>query len=140
MCTTRKNQWSRRLRLGEGKSTDDEIQRKLDQVFADGQPDRSSEQVKSQANSLNSFNSLQSSIFSTRSTIRLDSTLRGEIKQGLDNGTCWADILMTVTVSPRSDMYNRVPRSTDWLDSFWRYASALDQTGHEGWLSQMCQA
>ena len=25
-----------RLRLGEGKSTDDDIQRKLDQVFADG--------------------------------------------------------------------------------------------------------
>ena len=38
-----------RLRLGEGKATDEEIQRKLDQVFADGQPDRSSEQVKGEA-------------------------------------------------------------------------------------------
>ena len=76
-----------------GKSTDEDIQQKLDQVFADGQPDRSSEQVKGQANSLHSFNSLRSSIFSTRSTIRLDSTLRGEIKEGLDNDTCWADIL-----------------------------------------------
>ena len=35
-----------RLRLGEGKSIDDDIQRKLDQVFADGHPDRSSEQAK----------------------------------------------------------------------------------------------
>ena len=32
-----------RLRLGEGKSTDDDIQQKLNQVFADGQLDRSSE-------------------------------------------------------------------------------------------------
>ena len=32
-----------RLHLGEGKSTDDDIQRKLDQVFADGEPDRLSE-------------------------------------------------------------------------------------------------
>ena len=79
-----------RLRLGEGKSTNEDIQRKLDQVFADGQLDRSSEQVKGQANSLHSFNS---SIFATRSTIRLDSTLRGEIKEGLDNDTRWADIL-----------------------------------------------
>ena len=68
-----------RLRLGEGKSTDKKIQRQLDQVFADGQLDRSSEQVNSQANSLHSINSLHSSIFATRSTIRLDSTLRGEI-------------------------------------------------------------
>ena len=83
-----------RLRLGEGKTTDEDIQRRLDQVFADGQPDRSSEQVKSQANSLHSFNSFSSSIFSTRSTIRLDSTLRGEIREGLDNDTRWADILM----------------------------------------------
>ena len=60
-----------RLRLGEGKSTDKDIQRELDQVFADGQSDRSSEQVKGQANSLYSLNSLRSSILSTRSTIRL---------------------------------------------------------------------
>ena len=32
-----------RLRLGEGKSTDEDIQRKLDQVFAEDHPDRSSE-------------------------------------------------------------------------------------------------
>ena len=82
-----------RLRLGEGKSTDEDIQRKLDQVSADGQPDRSSEQVIGQANSLHSFNSLHSSICATRSTIRLDSTLRGEIREGLDNDTRWADIL-----------------------------------------------
>ena len=82
-----------RLRLGEGKSTDKDIQWKLDQVLAEGQPDRSSEQVKGQANSLHSFNSLRSSIFSTRSTIRLDSTLRGEIKEGLDNDTRWANML-----------------------------------------------
>ena len=62
-------------------------------MFAEGQPDRSSEQVKGQANSLHSFNSLPSSMFSTRSTIRLDSTLRGEIREGLDNDTRWADIL-----------------------------------------------
>ena len=81
------------LRLGEGKSTDDEIQRKLDYVFADGQPDRSSKQVNDQANFLHSFNYLHSSIFATRSTIRLDATLRGEIREGLDNDTRWADIL-----------------------------------------------
>ena len=86
-----------RLRLGEGQSTDDQIQRKLDEVFADGQPDRSSEQIKSQANSLHSFSS---SILSTRSTIRLDSTLRGEIKQGLDNDTRWADILIQLQSAP----------------------------------------
>ena len=89
-----------RLRLGEGQSTDEDIQRKLDQVFADGQPDRSSEQVKSQANSLHSFNSFSSSIFSTRSTIRLDSSLRGEIKEGLDNDTRWADILRQLQSAP----------------------------------------
>ena len=89
-----------RLRLGEGKSTDEDIQRRLDQVFADGQQDRSSEQIKSQANSFNSLNSLQSSIFSTRSTIRLDSSLRGEIKEGLDNDTCWADILRQLQSAP----------------------------------------
>ena len=78
-----------KLRLGEGKSTDEDIQRKLDQVFAEGHPDRSSEQINSQANSFNSLNSFSSSIFSTRSTIRLDSTLRGEIREGLDNDTRW---------------------------------------------------
>ena len=83
VCST-KESMVQRLRLGEGKSTDNDIQRKLDQVFADGQLDRSSEHVKGQANSLNS---LHSSIFVTRSTIRLDSTLRGEIKEGLDNDT-----------------------------------------------------
>ena len=89
-----------RLRLGEVKATDEDIQRKLDQVFANGQPDKSSEQVKGQANSLNSFNSLRSSIFSTRSTIRLDSTLRGEIREGLDNDTRWADILKQLQLAP----------------------------------------
>ena len=89
-----------RLRLGEGKSTDDDIQKKLDQVFADGQPDRSSEQINSQANSFNSLHSFNSSIFATRSTIRLDSTLRGEIKEGLDNDTRWADILRQLQSAP----------------------------------------
>ena len=89
-----------RLRLGEGKSIDEDIQQKLNQVFADGQPDRSSEQVKGQANSLHSLHSLRSSIFATRSTIRLDSTLRGEIKKGLDNDTRWADILRQLQSAP----------------------------------------
>ena len=69
-------------------------------MFAEGQLDRSSEQIKSQANSLNSLHSFSSSIFSTRSTIRLDSTLRGEIKEGLDNDTRWADILKQLQSAP----------------------------------------
>ena len=49
-----------RLRLGEGKSTDEDIQKKLDQVFQHGQPEGSSELNKCQANSLHSFNSFRS--------------------------------------------------------------------------------
>ena len=100
MCAIRKNQWYRGYVLVRGNLLTTRYQKKLDQVFADGQPDRSSEQVKSQANSLHSFNSFNSSIFSTRSTIRLDSTLRGEIKEGLDNDTRWADILRQLQSAP----------------------------------------
>ena len=82
-----------RLRLGEGKSTDEDIQKKLDQVFQHGQPESSSEQNKGQANSLHSFNSFRSSIFATRSSIQLDSDLKREIKIGLNNDTRWAEIL-----------------------------------------------
>ena len=89
-----------KLRLGEGKSIYKDIQRKLDQVFAEDHPDRSSEQINNQANSFNSLHSFSSSIFSTRSTIRLDSSLRGEIKEGLDNDTRWADILMQLQSAP----------------------------------------
>ena len=54
-----------RLRLGEGKSTDEDIQKKLDQVFQHGQPEGSNEQNKCQANSLHSFDSFRSSIIAT---------------------------------------------------------------------------
>ena len=82
-----------RLRLGEGKSTDEDIQKKLDQVFQHGQLESSSEQNRGQANSLHSFNSFRSSIFATRSSIQLDSDLKREIKTGLNNSTRWAEIL-----------------------------------------------
>ena len=69
-----------RLRLGEGKSTDEDIQKKLDQVFQHGQPEGSSEQNNCQANSLHSLNSFRSSILSTRSTILLESKLKREVR------------------------------------------------------------
>lgn len=49
-----------RLRLGEGKSTDKDIQKKLGAVFQHGQPESLSEQNKGQAYSLHSFNSFKS--------------------------------------------------------------------------------
>ena len=65
-----------RLRLGEGKSTDEDIQKKLDQVFHHGKLENSSEQNRGQANSLHSFNSFRYSIFATCSSIQLDSDLK----------------------------------------------------------------
>ena len=81
-----------RLRLGEGKSTDEDIQHKLDEVFK-GQPEGPSEQDKGQANSVYSLHSFNSSILATRSRILLDSEFRREIQIGLENDTHWADIL-----------------------------------------------
>ena len=82
-----------KLRLGEGKSTDEDIQKKLDQVFQHGQPESSSEQNNCQANSLHSLNSIRSSILSTRSTILLESELKREVREGYANDTRWTDIL-----------------------------------------------
>ena len=81
------------LRLGEGKSTEKDIQKKLDEVFWHGQPEGLSQQYKGQANSLHSFNSFRSSTFATHSSIQLESEIKREIKAGLDNDICWADIL-----------------------------------------------
>ena len=82
-----------RLRLGEGKSTDEDIQKKLDQVFQYGQPEGSSEQNKCQANSLHSLYSFRSSILSTRSTILLEAEMKREVREGCANDTRWTDIL-----------------------------------------------
>ena len=82
-----------RLRLGEGKSTDEDIQKKLDQMFQHGQREGPSEQNKCEANSLYSFNSFRSSILSTRSTIFLEPEMKGEVREGYANDTCWTDIL-----------------------------------------------
>ena len=73
-----------RLRLGEGKSTDEDIQKKLDQVFQHGQPDGLSKQNKCQANSLHSF---KSSILSTRSTVLLEPEMKREVTEGYANDT-----------------------------------------------------
>ena len=82
-----------RLRLGEGKSTDKDIQKKLDQVFQHGQPNGSSEQNKCPANSLHSLHSFKSSILSTRSIILLEPEMKREVRQGYANDTRWTDIL-----------------------------------------------
>ena len=82
-----------RLRLDEGKSTDEDIQKKLDEVFQHRQPESSSEQNRCQANYLHSFNSFRCSFFATLLSIKLDSEMKREIKTCLDNDTRWVDIL-----------------------------------------------
>ena len=82
-----------RLRLGEGKSTDEDIQRKLDEVFQYGQLEGSSERSKCQANSLHSLYSFRSSILSTRSTVLLEPEMKREVREGYANDTRWTDIL-----------------------------------------------
>ena len=82
-----------RLRLGEGKSNDEDIQKKLDQVFQHGQPEGSREQNKGHANSLHSFNSFRSSILSNRSIILLKPDEKREVREGYANDTRWTDIL-----------------------------------------------
>ena len=82
-----------RLRLGEGKSTDEDIQRKLDEVFQYGQLEGSSEHNKCQANSLHSLYSFRSSILSTRSTVLLEPEMKREVREGYANDSRWTDIL-----------------------------------------------
>ena len=75
-----------RLRLGDGEVNDENIQDKLDEVFK-GQTRK--------VNSLYSLNSF-SSIFVTRSGIKLELQLRKMILKGLEKDTRWSDILHTL--------------------------------------------
>ena len=71
------------IRLGDGEVNDEKIQDKLDKVF------------KVQTGKVNSLNSF-SSIFRTRSSIKLELQLRKMILKGLEKDTRWSDILHTL--------------------------------------------
>lgn len=82
-----------RLRFGEGKSIDEDIEKRLDQVFQHGQLEDSSQHNRCQANSLHSFNSFRSSILPTCSIILLEPKMKREIRVGYDIDARWTDIM-----------------------------------------------
>ena len=104
MCAIRKNRWYKDYVLVRGSHLTTRFRgnwiRCLQMVSRTDLVSRS----KVKSNSLNSFNSLHSSLFATRSSIRLDSTLRGEIKEGLDNDTPWADSLKQLQSAPSQNV------------------------------------
>ena len=86
-----------RLRLGEGQSTDEAIQNKLNEIFEQkGHQDSSDGQDKqnSQANSFNSFISFNRAILSsTRSTVMLESEVKREIRSAYQTDTRWCGLV-----------------------------------------------
>ena len=93
-----------RLRLGEGQSTDEAIQNKLNEIFEQkGHPDSSDGQDK-QNSQVNSFNSLisfsRAVLSSTRSTVMLESEVKREIRSAYQTDTRWSDLVQQLQADP----------------------------------------
>ena len=93
-----------RLRLGEGQSTDEAIQNKLNEIFEQREhPDSSDGQNKqnSQANSFNSSISFSRAVLSsTRSTVMLESEVKREIRAAYQTDTRWSDLVQQLQTDP----------------------------------------
>ena len=93
-----------RLRLGEGQSTDEAIQNKLNEIFEQREhPDSSDGQNKqnSQANSFNSSISFSRAVLSsTRSTVMLESEVKREIRAAYQTNTRWSDLVQQLQADP----------------------------------------
>ena len=81
-----------RLRLGDQQPTDEDIQKKLDEVF------KGQEQIKT--NSLYSVKSFRG-LAVARSQISLESQLRASFIEGYQIDTKWADILIELQSDPQ---------------------------------------
>ena len=81
-----------RLRLGDQQPTDEDIQKKLDEVF------KGQEQIKT--NSLYSVKSFRG-LAVAKSQISLEPQLRASFIEGYQNDTRWADILIELQSDPQ---------------------------------------
>jgi len=86
----------KRLQLGDDKGGDDEIQRKLDKIFA-----KSRLEVVKMADQGEESNS-RASIMVARSRVILSQDMRDSIKNGLKADTKWVDILQQVESTPEA--------------------------------------